>query len=86
METEHPMTESSVTDYRPEQGEQAVRQMPGDAAKNDAVLHPAHGEGSDGGNSKGADVTRSPEEESQSQIPGDPRPPHQTQPPTKEQY
>ena len=32
------------------------------------------------------DETRAPEEEAQSQIPGDPRPVNQLQPPTKEQY
>ena len=32
------------------------------------------------------DATRAPEEEAQSQIPGDPRPVNQLQPPTKEQY
>ncbi len=38
------------------------------------------------GDAGASDETRAPEEESQSEIPGDPRPPHQTQPPTKEQY
>lgn len=81
METEHPMTDSSVTDLRPEQGEQALRQMPGEAAKNHAVLHPKQvGTGAED------DEDSAPEEDSQSQIPGDPRPPHQTQPPFKEQY
>ena len=32
------------------------------------------------------DSSRAPEEESQSQLPGDPRAPHEMQPPTKEQY
>ena len=30
--------------------------------------------------------TDAPEEASQSEIPGDPRPPHQMQPPTKDEY
>lgn len=78
---EHPMTESAVTDYRPEQGEQQLRQMPGDAAKNHDALHPKQG-----GSGAADDENSAPEEDSQSENPGDPRPPHQTQPPTKEQY
>ena len=37
-----------------------------------------------GGNN--TDVSDAPEEDSQSQIPGDPRPPNALQPPTKTQY
>ena len=33
-----------------------------------------------------ADPTGSPEEENESEIPGDPRPLNENQPPTKEQY
>lgn len=33
-----------------------------------------------------ADDVSSPEEENNSEIPGDPRGPHQTQPPTSEEY
>lgn len=32
------------------------------------------------------DESAAPEEDSQSEIPGDPRDPHQTQPPTKDEY
>lgn len=32
------------------------------------------------------DVSSAPEEDSQSEIPGDPRPPHALQPPTKDEY
>lgn len=39
-----------------------------------------------GGEASADDASRAPEEESQSEIPGDPRTLNEEQPPTKEQY
>ena len=49
------------------------------AGKTDAVS-----ENAPAGNN--TDASHAPEQDSESEIPGDPRPPHQTQPPTAEQY
>jgi len=38
------------------------------------------------GSASSEDETRAPEEENDSRIEGDPRPPHEMQPPTREQY
>ena len=48
----------------------------------DSVAQPSQISGQEAAN----DETRASEEESQSQIPGDPRPVNEEQPPTKEQY
>lgn len=41
---------------------------------------------SDAGPARADDASQAPEEENQSQLPGDPRKPNEQQPPFKEQY
>lgn len=50
----------------------------------DAGIETNTGEIPGGGNN--TDASDAPEQDNNSQIPGDPRPPHELQPPTKTQY
>ncbi len=76
METPVELSEEEMTDSR----------FSYDLPRNDSVTEGESEEDAVATNASADDSSEAPEEDNNSEVPGDPRPPHQTQPPTGDQY